>query len=267
MSKEDFLFPLLLKHYSDFANYREHQDSGDARYKDMNKVVDKGVVDAKAFLIDPDDFLGLPEGGENGEHHIDLDLNKISLPFQSCYVQAYPKGSQPISLNDAELLCTLFVEVSPEWMFAVTLETDPEDGEPRVNVTGFDVLTPAPKDSFEHVLQVLLQNFCTTVMNSRVGLEKYNRQHPVKIGYHKQPVGVPHIIRLQSKNQSTEVMPCVAREIEWQHHWWCRGHWRRKSGGVGKDRHGNYTVNDFTWVVPHTKGNKEGVLVQSVYKA
>lgn len=59
----------------------------------------------------------------------------------------------------------------------------------------------------------------------------------------------------------TSSSPVLGGEIDWNHCWGVRGHWRL-AAGLGKDREGNYTVSGYTWVVPHVRGNKEAPFIE-----
>lgn len=53
----------------------------------------------------------------------------------------------------------------------------------------------------------------------------------------------------------------LGREIEWSHRWEVAGHWRAIKG-LGKNRNGEYVIENFTWVRPHEKGPDKAELIK-----
>lgn len=204
------------------------------------------------------------------------DISKLSLPFPEIYIEAPDDDTFIFNGithdNQKELVfvcdCFWFKEITPEKICFVMYGR--KDKDPRSQPYTYHGVLDLTKrqyekyDSYAIALNTMI-GFCERIHNESMGLEKHNRQYPMKVGSHKYSIGVPHIIRLAPKQTRHEVMPVLARNIEWQHHWWCRGHWRQKPGGIGKDRLGNYTMQNFTWVVPHRKGNKAGPEIKNIY--
>lgn len=52
------------------------------------------------------------------------------------------------------------------------------------------------------------------------------------------------------------------KNIEFSHRFNVRGHWRKISSALGKDRSGDYRVSGFTWVVDHEKGPDDMPLIK-----
>lgn len=81
--------------------------------------------------------------------------------------------------------------------------------------------------------------------------------------------GIKHFIKfkpitiIRSKEPTsyfeTEVF---SKKIDWSHRWEVRGHWRRIDG-LGKNRDGEYLIQNFTWVKSHIKGPEDAVLIKT----
>lgn len=63
------------------------------------------------------------------------------------------------------------------------------------------------------------------------------------------------------ENKTYKIRPLG--NLEYSHAFKVRGHWRKiDNKSIGKDRHGNYRINGYTWVVDYVKG--QGELVNRV---
>ncbi len=74
----------------------------------------------------------------------------------------------------------------------------------------------------------------------------------------KKPHKISKIIHIYKKKSSIRPHPIIGGRMDFTHRWLVRGHWR-KIHGIGKNRQGEYSIHNFTWVISHERG--EGDLV------
>jgi len=68
-----------------------------------------------------------------------------------------------------------------------------------------------------------------------------------------------------TKKEKTIANRFANRVTVWDHSWKVRGHWRTAKG-FGKDRHGEYNVEGYTWVNNHVKGSGELIDKTRIFK-
>lgn len=70
-----------------------------------------------------------------------------------------------------------------------------------------------------------------------------------------------YILISDKKYKIPEEIARVSKKVDWSHQWLVRGHWREIEG-IGKDRNGDYCIENFTWVKDHKKGPEEKQLIR-----
>lgn len=105
-------------------------------------------------------------------------------------------------------------------------------------------------------------------MNSMaVGNETTKQRIKIGNGDKKRIVDIRRVVRVCPKKARDSIRTLsVGEQISWSHRWLTRGHWRTHTGGLGKDRSGNYCVPNATWVVEHTKGPEDALLISKTRK-
>ena len=109
-------------------------------------------------------------------------------------------------------------------------------------------------------MDALVEKFIDRINAQKCGTEHVRERIKVGVGKSKHTHTIRRIVHVRPKSQRTEANEASGRQIEWTHRWWRRGHWREISG-LGKDRSGNYCVAGKTWVMEHTAGAPDGVVV------
>lgn len=90
--------------------------------------------------------------------------------------------------------------------------------------------------------------------------EKISYKARIDSGKNRRLVRIKNYVQVILKSERIKYETNAGRTIEWSHRWEVMGHWRRVQG-LGKDSHGLYTVNGFTWVREHEKGPVEKDLI------
>lgn len=202
----------------------------------------------------------------------------LSLPFQTCYFEMANPDAPLLMFVDTDtnqrgssIAALLVHEIAPYHYMAHSVWF--RDGKfwTEAIIVGNRKVREAygnSRRSLERIkaMEHCIDGICEFIHNSSLGEEKVFTSIKLK----DTPVGkysmtVNSIIRLSPKNQSENVRPLFAREIDWTHRWWVRGHWRRLEGGIGKDRFGNYSVSGFTWVTEHIKGPDDKDIAEKIY--
>jgi hypothetical protein len=105
--------------------------------------------------------------------------------------------------------------------------------------------------------------FVTLINNKEViyGESSYSMKGKLKLGKKKNNFKIKNFTHVSTKRYEKEHTSFLGRSINWSHGFWVSGHWRKlKESKLGKDRNGEYKVNGYTWVVPHTRKDELGVV-------
>ena len=182
------------------------------------------------------------------EKELNTSVSTIeSLPFQTCVFEMRD-SHQPVFIAKYKgelfrIFCVLIHEISPGKIISCSLER---------GINGMPVLGYYNVNDNNYIYDLLIQH----IKASKMGIEEWNEEiktpRKIGVGYHKS-VQVKSIIRIVPKKSKIDYKPLKSRTIIWSHKWEVMGHWR-KINGIGKNRENEYSVNGFTWVVPHTKG-------------
>lgn len=69
------------------------------------------------------------------------------------------------------------------------------------------------------------------------------------------------VVTNQKGKSSVETGLSGHGKIDWSHRFEVRGHWR-KVAGIGKDRHGQRSVDGYTWITDYAKGPEDKPLIR-----
>lgn len=90
-------------------------------------------------------------------------------------------------------------------------------------------------------------------LNNRTATFEHRTRAKVKVGGKKKLIKSKAQAILIDPSQKYTQTTFGSRPIEWTYSWHVRGHWRRFKG-LGKGRTGERSVEGWTWVKSHTKG-------------
>lgn len=84
----------------------------------------------------------------------------------------------------------------------------------------------------------------------------------VKVGRGKNRIAhtIKTLIHIKS-TKSASSSSLLGGRLDFSHRFEVMGHWRAVKG-VGKDREGNYCIENWTWVIPHVRGPEELPLIK-----
>lgn len=107
----------------------------------------------------------------------------------------------------------------------------------------------------------LVKAYVDKINSQELGIEETN--HRVRVGNNKRNkkiATIKKVVHVRPKSNRTTII-YGRREIDWTHRWFVRGHWR-KINGLGKNRDGEYCVENRTWVKSCEKGPENAPLVK-----
>jgi hypothetical protein len=111
----------------------------------------------------------------------------------------------------------------------------------------------------------LFHLFQALARKGQLGTERMNERFRIGTGSERRQIKIKDIVHVRLRRKAASSAPTTEqvgdRKIEWSHRWEVMGHWRKVSG-IGKDDRGRYHVQNYTWVIPHTKGPEEKDLVK-----
>jgi hypothetical protein len=99
--------------------------------------------------------------------------------------------------------------------------------------------------------------------SSETGTVRVDARAKVGTGVNRRLMKIKNLVIVAPKKEKNTLAEHIGaqREIDWSHRWDVMGHWRKVTG-IGKDRAGNYAIKGYTWVISHTKGPEDKVLVR-----
>lgn len=99
--------------------------------------------------------------------------------------------------------------------------------------------------------------------SSETGTVRVDGKAKVGTGQNRRLMKVKNLVIVTPKKHKKILAEHIGakKEIDWSHRWDVMGHWRIISG-IGKDRTGNYSIKGYTWVISHTKGPEDKILVR-----
>jgi hypothetical protein len=199
----------------------------------------------------------------------DLDKNlPFTLPFESCWFEVYDgavgtfdSGGRTFAIEGI-----LIDEVKPGTFNYAVYMVEPKTGQEMV-MSGYDGMeydgVPWANKFLcnlitlcrFHVLKILEEMNTINIM----GLASTNDRIKLKTKSGKILHKIRKIIYIVPKKERGQQIPGTGT-VDWTHRWMVRGHWRRHEG-LGKNRAGEYCIQNFTWVTEHEKGPEDAPLV------
>lgn len=207
------------------------------------------------------------ENTTNSEQEIDINslnfLPEINLPFSICLFEIagkniigkvpIPKGSGPGGFFHVSSI--LAIEINPR-KFQYFCGLISEKGSRPVFILEFreeENVKPGTDGRYyiSHMVAGLLRYLDKSIFAEETINQKFKIKTRAGTEFHK----IRRVVHVRPKSATPAVVRGLnGAPLEWTHTWEVRGHWR-KVVGVGKDRDGNYTVFERTWVLPHVKGD------------
>ncbi len=191
----------------------------------------------------------------------DIDA-RISMPLEKCQVDApFPVFSVERTDKDgfsksifmaknvdgtySRIGCLFVKEISPKKYAACGLAI----------VSGDDGQTFFKKriESFSDAqIGYALNKLFNGVSSARFGSQSVRQTVKIGRGPSKRIHRINTVIHVSPKKILTSIGAGIP--INWSHRFDVRGHWRDLPGGIGKDRGGDYNVENYTWVSHYVKG-------------
>lgn len=207
------------------------------------------LMGSRIFIFDSN--LSPPTEDEIEKNH--NNETPISLPFKTCTFEMVGKTCFSSAPN-RRVLCVLLHETSVGSFEGAELYIDDKpDGK----------CSPGWAQFYEEDALIYARIVDSALKRCKLGIEKVNERLRVGKGKNRELVRIKEVVRISPKGLKKEdyERPLLGRSIDWSHQWEVMGHWR-KSATIGKDQAGNYCVEGFTWIVPHTRGPENKPLVK-----
>ena len=214
-------------------------------------------------------FIFTPK--KNGVQDI-KEINKyfgvIDIPFKRICIEALNSPiTSPTHENNLEemawITSVIVDEVSPRiYSFYAFVQANVKDFYGDIKRQELFVGPVNPGASLYGELCGIVHDYMQRLHSEKIGVS--GREKPIK---YKNKQGEKKFIRpknityVSPKKYLSKTETLISRNIEWCHRWEVRGHWR-KINGIGKDRDGNYCVNNFTWITPFVKGPDNSPLIK-----
>ena len=206
------------------------------------------------------------------EPDFDLPFKLISIEAASddlFYIATITKDEEVKMFFNVK--CLVVEELAPK-KYAYYLLTDMHyiSEKNMINTKNLTVITAQQLDGLANSLSVnavtscnkLVEDFLSLLRTGTAGHVATNERVKYNINGTKKTHNFSSVVYLKPKaNKSDEPILVMGRIVEWSHRFFVRGHWRRTEGKVGKDREGNYNVEDYTWVSEHVKGPEDAPIV------
>jgi hypothetical protein len=243
----------LLKAASHFS-----ETKGDALYPQSRKLISQLRDKVNLFVFDT-----VPPIENLPDLPADAEEDDLDLPFPTCAFENLGRMSlfelrakdDPTRLISVDVL--VINEVSPKKYEGWVLWF--HKGDPQTSLQ-YNAFRP---DEFPRYFRSIQRMYLSQFKRAVLGIETTNEAVKIKTDGQKVHHRLRKIIRVVPKGRASETKAAFGRTINWSHRFEVRGHWR-KSDTLGKDREGNYCVEGYTWVVPHTRGPEELPLVKKV---
>jgi len=190
-------------------------------------------------------------------------FDKIDLPFQTCFFEETLSRvvlhNQSTVVNAAARCIFVHEERPREYLYVMLLAT----GNTEIVSGGMFNAARVERDELSlggaNALTII-RTFSRLVHSSKLGKDSHRPFIKVGTGKHKRTVRPSMVIRVAPKNDYEGVTP-LGSHIDWASRWEVRGHWRAISG-IGKNRDGEYGVQNWTWVIPHVKGPEDKIVIK-----
>lgn len=173
-----------------------------------------------------------------------------------------PRSTDEVKVT---IYCIVCVEKSPNVWDYVTLVNS---SNPKKINSLEDLLSQLKKEPEAPKLVVVMhdvgsvvEELLTRLNKEKLGSESVRERIKIGVGDRKRTHTLRKIIHVVSKKEYERVKSDTTKKIDWTHRWASRGHWRSNPGRLGKNRDGQYCVQDWTWVSESIKGPEGSPLI------
>lgn len=265
-------------HFQDFVKNAEQailtgQSNIKSNHNKAIKALQLIFEDAKIFIVDlvsPEKPIDIKIDEEGGEYEYSMPFKTVFLEGNISHLGTLHSGNEK---NDLTCVALLFDEISPEefqfsGFFYNRIKRQPHLYSGLIKTTEpIFIIQDEFIDAHKIMATQTLRNFCNLLKNSEFGTETYMRN--VKTGTKatgKRTYFINHIVRIRPKKSQEHVVPIIAKEVQWSHSWFVRGHWRvlHDPLTIGKNRAGQYCQKGFTWVIDHIKGPDDKEVIDKI---
>ena len=202
------------------------------------------------------------------------DVLLSPMPFEMCSFELAGEplariiGTDEFDGRWLDVYCIIASEKTPEQYDFYAYFKGPKSGTGgQIGECVMPVLVNDSDDrvkSFHQSFLALIKTFNMALADpgTATALEGGKRKFKVGSGKSRRFVTIKNVIHIYPKKERNPVIRAAyGGPIDFSHRFEVRGHWRRIDG-IGKNRGGEYSVQGFTWVVPHERGPKDKPLVR-----
>ena len=107
-----------------------------------------------------------------------------------------------------------------------------------------------------------VEKYIDRIRWEQLGMETTRQAVRLGVGNNKRTHRIRRIVHVVPKKYVKKEKAGELKHIDFSHRFNVRGHWRKVSGALGKDRNGDYTVSGYTWVVDHERGPEHLPLIK-----
>lgn len=227
---------------------------------EVKQILSKYLENCKMFFVDENIIDFYEETPNTG----DLELQNLDLPFECCWFQC--TNNRPL-IGEGFTIKDGFqnVEVQQLWMGLLVIESKPQEymyfpyvenykehDYSKIVYNGLpteDKITLRTANNIVMDILKKLKNANNTIFVNENYQFKLKKEGQKKINKIKEVIYITSDIKkISSVNKSNIVKKCGYRFD-------VRGHWRVVNG-MGKNRQGEYCINNYTWVRPCVKGDE-----------
>lgn len=187
------------------------------------------------------------------------EFQEMDAPFARCSVEVL---GAPCIMNDRfvpegpddkprRISCMFGTEISPKDFDVYALMDFTTGIGKRVLRVGYS------KPNYGHIMHQYFQR----LRREAVGYEAVRERMTVGTGKEKRIVRLRRLVHVVPKKLQLGYQDGPGRSVDWSHRWMVRGHWVSLPGKIGKDRAGDYCVQDWTWRSEHEKGPENAPLI------
>jgi len=198
-----------------------------------------------------------PDGPKLPAEEVDMDkYPKIDVPFELFSIEMLNgpiTSPRPGDETDVYIDCIVNREFAPEkhGQYVLVRQFLKQFGTPETEIV---FLT--------NTMRPTVKRYLDRLQVEKDGLQKIKERVKLGSGQTKRIHTFRKLVYVCPKKLITKSLGGT-RNIDWSHRWSVRGHWRGITG-IGKDREGNYCVQDNTWVNHYTKGPEDKPLIKKV---
>ncbi len=234
-----------MKSFNQFMWYLERTKHHD--YPHYRKIIEYSK-NAKIFVISQKVI-------ENTEFSATA-ASIVSFPFKTCWFERLPAWTGELSA-EGRPIGHLITEINPQEFnvveFNIKIGSQNSEEIEYYVVTIKIHLNKINEDSASHIANIQYLYEMLQSKTIAIGQESVNERFKIKHNGERTDFRVRKIINIFPKKMVKNKEPGLPTNVQWSHRWLVMGHWR-KATGLGKDREGNYCIENYTWVVDHQKG-------------